>query len=95
MKPILKEPVLTEKSTTLAKSGAYTFSVDGKASAPEIAKAVAKIYGVHPVSIRILKNPEKFRGLRSDRLVRRPIKKAIVTVKKGEKIAAFEVGEKK
>lgn len=95
MKTYLKRPLLTEKSTALAKKGAFTFLVDEHANAHEVARAVAETYNVHPKKVRIVKNPKKMRGVRSNRLVRRALKKAVVRLKQGEKIAAFNVEEKK
>lgn len=89
---ILIRPIITEKSMKLAQMGLYTFEVAKNANKPAIAKAVADKFKVKVLSVRVMnvKGHEK-----SQRRVRKlyqtgGIKKAIVALGKGEKLAIFE-----
>lgn len=87
---ILKRPILTEKARELAKKGQYVFEVDHRANKNEIKKAVEETFGVEVEKVRIVKIPPKkkiFRGVLGEK---KGIKKAIVKVKKGQKIDIFE-----
>ncbi len=83
---IIKEPVITEKSGTLAQSGQYVFKVDPKANKTEIKLAIEKIFHVHVKEIRTIQvKPKKRRVGRYSGLTNRA-KKAIVTLADGEQI---------
>ena len=83
---MLVRPHLTEKSSVLAERRQYTFLVTPDAEKVSIARDVAARYGVHPVRVAIIRLPGK--RVRSGKITgqRSGIKKAIVTVRKGEKI---------
>jgi large subunit ribosomal protein L23 len=83
---VLVRPHLTEKSSILAERGQYTFIVLPSAEKVAIARAVATRYGVHPVRVAIVHLPGK--SVRYGKTVgrRSGVKKAIVTLKNGEKI---------
>ncbi|MFN3301549.1 MAG: 50S ribosomal protein L23 [Patescibacteria group bacterium] len=83
---ILIRPIITEKASLLEKEGKYTFEVSPKANKIEIKKAIEKIYKVKPLKINIikLKGKQVRSGWISGR--RKNWKKAIVTLRKGEKI---------
>ena len=91
---ILRAPVITEKSTLGSEHERtqVTFKVAMSANKRDIKAAVEGIYGVKvdAVNTLILKGKEKrFRGIRG----RRPdIKKAIVTLAKGQSIDVTTVG---
>jgi len=88
-------PHVTEKSVGLAKVGKYTFLVPEKVSGQEVGQAVRSLCNVHPTAVSLLKIPPKEKGLGKTRRRRAGTVKAIVTLKKGEKIADFIVEEKK
>ena len=88
---IIKEPVITEKSSLLSESSnQYTFIVDKKAGKTEIRKAIERIYGVHVVGISSINAKEKLlsRGSRYKGKIG-AFKKAIVTLREGEVINLF------
>jgi len=91
MRSIIREPVVTEKSINLASTGKYVFKVDKKATKNEIKKEIARIFKVKVEDVNILyrKEKEKRRGRILGKTT--PFKKAIVTLKKGEKIKELEV----
>ena len=85
------EPVLTEKSLKNAAEGKYTFFVDRGLNKYQIRKHVEEIFGVSVVKVRTLKKPgEKKRTVYGRKKIIKPRKKAIVTLKEGEKIKVFE-----
>ncbi|MDP3741545.1 MAG: 50S ribosomal protein L23 [bacterium] len=86
---ILLKPILSEKATHMATLGKYIFAVSPRANKTEIAKSIASVYSVNVVSVKIVKMPGKMR--RYGRSVGRTSdwKKAIVTLKPGEKIAGI------
>jgi len=87
---VLKRPVISEKGFAMAEIGKYVFVVDLAATKTEIAQAVEKAFSVHVTAVNTViiagkvKRFGKKLGKRSD------IKKAIVTVKKGETIEDFK-----
>lgn len=83
---ILKEPHISEKSTRLGSQNQYTFKVWPQSNKSEIKKAVEKIWGVDVEKVRIVNIPSKKRRLGRTEGRRPGFKKAIVTLKEGQKI---------
>ncbi len=83
---IIIRPHVTEKTGTLSQRGAYTFQVDRNANKQTIAKAIKELYKVNPVKISIVRVSAKNIFVRGKKGTVPGMKKAIVTVKKGEKI---------
>ncbi|OIP98070.1 50S ribosomal protein L23 [candidate division WWE3 bacterium CG09_land_8_20_14_0_10_39_24] len=91
---IIKKPIITEKSMQLAKSGKYLFEVGLKATKGAVKNAVEDIFGVNVTEVKTLKNSAKQKRSmvnRNYRYRKSAIKKAIVKVKKGQKIDIFDV----
>lgn len=89
------KPVFTEKSLREAKNGNYTFKVPSNMDKKQIAAKIAQLFGVGVTGVRTLKiGPEKGRTARGRKFAKGAIKKAIITVKSGEKIDIFEEGKK-
>jgi len=93
---IIVEPVLTEK-TNAQRDGEikkYTFKVHNKANKRQVMSAVEELFSVKPVSCNILNVKEKPRSTRSKSGFRSGStsawKKAIVTLRTGDKIDAIE-----
>jgi large subunit ribosomal protein L23 len=87
---ILKRPVVTEKSMALLGDNKYTFIVDLKANKVEIRKAVEELFKVKVKKVHTMRYKGKLRRVRNI-LGRTPdYKKAIVTLKEGNKIELFE-----
>lgn len=89
---ILKRPIVTEKSMLLAKNGLYTFEVDKNATKPLVAKKVAEKFNVKVLEVKIINIKGKVKSQKRVRKLYKSagIKKALVQVKKGDKIAIFE-----
>lgn len=87
---VLIKPVITEKATNLLAENKYTFWVDKNANKIEIRHAVEEMFKVNVTDVRTmivkgrLKRMGRYQGYTSDR------KKAIVTLKAGDKIGIFE-----
>ncbi|MGB9802961.1 50S ribosomal protein L23 [Desulfofundulus sp.] len=87
---ILKRPVVTEKSMSLLADNKYTFIVDPRANKVEIKKAVEELFKVKVEKVNTMRVKGKAKRVRNI-VGRRPdVKKAIVTLRKGDKIELFE-----
>lgn len=91
---VIKRPIITEKSTAQAAQGKYTWEVSEKASKREIGQAVEKLFGVTVLDVKTanVKGKEVRRGRRRAPGKTSDWKKAVVTLKEGDKIELFEVG---
>lgn len=84
---IIKNPRITEKSGLQAENtGVYTFDVMPRANKKNIAKAVLEIYKVNAVKVNIVNLPAKKVFSRGKTGRKAAVKKAIVYLKKGDKI---------
>lgn len=89
------KPVLTEKSLSDAKKGKYTFEVPSL-DKYQIKEKVEKVFGVTVVSVKTQNKKALVRkNIRGKKVNEQSVKKAIVEVKSGDKIALFGVEEKK
>jgi large subunit ribosomal protein L23 len=83
---ILKMFLPSEKSQNLQKYNQYVFVVDKKASKPAIRRAVEMKYGVKVESVNVINYRGKTKRWRTTISHRPDFKKAIVSLKAGEKI---------
>ena len=83
---LIRKPIVTERAADLNKIGQYVFMVAPEATKNEIKKAVKDIYKVEPVAVNVIYLPSKSRRYRGKRGRRGGYKKAIVTLKSGQKI---------
>ena len=87
---VLVKPTITEKSTLLQESGRYTFQVAPKANKAQIKEAVEKNFNVTVLGVNITKLHGK-RKRYGPRVKKMPdIKKAVVTLKPGDRIDLVE-----
>lgn len=86
----IKKPLITEKGTFLEAEGKYIFEVEKTARKKEISDAIKKIYGVHPRKVNIIRISGKKRRLGKNTGKTADLKKAIVTLEKGETIQVHE-----
>jgi large subunit ribosomal protein L23 len=91
---IILAPVITEQSMGEATDGKYTFAVARQATKTQIKKAVSDTFSVQVVSVAttVVKGKTKRVGPKRQEIKESIWKKAIVIVKKGEKIGLFEPG---
>jgi len=95
---VLKRLLTTEKTTKLKESqNKYVFETDLNASVNKIAQEVAREYKVEVVDVKTAIIPGKKRRLfRTQRFTRLPKwKKAVVTLKEGQKIEEAKVDKAK
>jgi large subunit ribosomal protein L23 len=87
---VLLKPLVTEKASSLGILNQYVFAVDPRMNKVEVKKAIRVIYKVDPVSVNIANfSGKKVRyGRRSGKT--KDWKKAIVTLKSGDKIQVYE-----
>lgn len=84
---IILRPRITEKSGLANESlNVYTFEVAKDASKPAIAKAIKTLYKVTPLKIRTINLPRKAVMSRGKPGMQSAVKKALVFLKKGDKI---------
>lgn len=83
---VIIRPRITEKSGFLSQGGVYTFEVNKGANKNSIAQAIKSLYKVIPVKIAMLNNPARNVFIRGRRGVVPGVRKAVVTLKKGDKI---------
>ncbi len=89
---VLRRPLITEKNTASQALGRYTFEVANVANKDLVKKAVEKAFNVHVTNVNIMNVPGKTRKVGRRVVAASPWKKAIVTLKEGDKIQLFEEG---
>ena len=89
---VILRPLISEKSMGLTKTGFYTFEVAKSATKAAVAKIVAEKFKVKVVSVNTINRAGKTKTQRTRKgYFKQPhLKKAIVRVGKGDKIALFE-----
>ena len=83
---IIQRVLVTEKSAMMQAAGKYVFVVEPKATKSEIKKALKSLYKVDVISIRTLHEQPLRRRYRGVLKLKQAPKKAIVTLKEGQKI---------
>ena len=83
---IIKAPIITEKSSDLAKNNVIVFSVDVKANKTQIKQVIEKVFNVKVDSVNTINvKPKKKRvGRYTGKTVK--VKKAIVKLSEGSSI---------
>jgi large subunit ribosomal protein L23 len=95
MNQVLVRPLITEKMTNISTdSGKYGFIVNPKANKIQIKQAIEKKFDVHVIDVKTINHPGKIKSQfrKSGKFEGKTakFKKAIVTLKEGEKIELFE-----
>ena len=87
-KEIIKRVILSEKGSKLSALNQYFLEVDRDATKPQIRQAVEEKFGVHVLAVRTANMKGGLRTIRGTRMqkVEPTWKRAIVTVKAGERI---------
>ena len=88
---VILKPVMTEKSTALReKDNKYTFIVHKDANKIIIKDAIQKLFEVTPLNVNIINTKGKRKRVRYKYGYTPGYKKAVVTLKKEDKIGIFE-----
>ncbi len=87
-KEIIKKVLITEKGSIMSAQNRYLLEVAKDATKPQIAAAAEKKFGVHVLAVRTMNVKGGLRYIRGTRraVTESTYKKAIVTVKAGERI---------
>jgi large subunit ribosomal protein L23 len=87
---VLRRPLITEKDTMMQTQGKYVFEVAKDANKNLIKQAVEKAFNVKVTAVNLMTVPGKERRI-GKRLVLTPSwKKAVVTLRPGDKMEFFE-----
>jgi large subunit ribosomal protein L23 len=88
---VIRKPLVTEKSTQQKETtNQYAFEVDRKANKVEIESAVERLFKVKVVGIRTSNVLGKMKRMGRKYGKRPDWKKAIITLKEGDRIDFFE-----
>lgn len=94
IKQIIIKPLISEKSITAVDAlNKYTFLVNVTSTKIEITKEVEKTFGVKVLDVRTVNYIGKIVKFGKKRITGRRdhFKKAVVTLKKGDKISIFDI----
>ena len=86
----LVRPVVTEKSTSLQANDKYTFQVKLDANRELVKQAVEKLFEVKVIKVNIIRTRKKAKRFGPRLVLGKEFKKAIVTLRPGDKITVFE-----
>jgi large subunit ribosomal protein L23 len=86
---VLVEPWITEKSHAGVVENKYSFKVSRTATKGEIKKAIEGYYKVKVAKIGVINIPEKKKSYGRYPAKKAPIRKAVITLKQGDKIELF------
>ena len=86
----LRRPLITEKNTILQAQGKYAFEVAEEANKRQIKQAVEQAFNVTVTAVNVMGVPGKRRRLGRREVMTPSWKKAVVTLKPGDKIEFFE-----
>jgi len=87
---VLRRPLITEKNAMLQAQGKYAFEIAREANKPQIKQAVEKAFKVNVLAVNVMTVPGKRRRVGRRQVLTQSWKKAIVTLKPGDKIGLFE-----
>ncbi len=94
MNTVIIKPIITEQSMKAVDAGKFSFVVAKHADKIAIKKAINQLFNVTVMAVAtsIVKGGRQRVGKRRQEVSSSIWKKAIVTLKKGEKIGLFEPG---
>lgn len=87
---IILEPIISEKTVRLKEENKYVFRVDWKVNSTEVGKSIEEKFKTKVLKVNLMKMPGKKKSLGKYSGKTPHWKKAIVTLKNGEKIKELE-----
>ncbi|MFH1169351.1 MAG: 50S ribosomal protein L23 [Chloroflexota bacterium] len=87
---VLRRPLITEKNTVLQAQNKYVFQVADEANKAQVKQAVEKAFKVKVTGVNVITMPGKTRRVGRQQVLTPSWKKAVVTLKPGDKIEFFE-----
>lgn len=82
----IRKPRITEKAGIAGEKNIYTFEVDKTATKGKVKQAIKELYKVTPIKVNIVNLPTKNVFVRGKFGTQSGVKKALVFLKKGDKI---------
>ncbi len=94
LQDVIIRPLITEKSMRSVDAGKYSFEIAKTATKYDVKNALKERFNVTVVSVTTTTTKGKKRrvGARRQEISVADLKKAVVTLKKGEKLGMFEPG---
>lgn len=89
---VIVRPLITEKNTNLVAEGKYVFQVAREANKIQIRQAVEKIFNVQVADVNVVNVRGKERGIGRRKGISPNWRKAIVTLKPGQRIEELYEG---
>jgi len=83
---IIVRTITTEKTAKSAEQGKFYFEVVGSATKDSVKEAIQKIFDVIVENVNIINTDGKVKRFKGTKGKRSSVKKAVVTVKKGQDI---------
>jgi large subunit ribosomal protein L23 len=87
---VLRRPLITEKNTGLQAQGKYVFEVANDANKAQVKQAVETAFKVNVTAVNVMTVQGKKKRMGRREVQTPSWKKAIVTLKPGDKIQLFE-----
>jgi large subunit ribosomal protein L23 len=87
---VLRRPLITEKSTVLQGMNKYAFEIAEGANKLQIKQAIEKAFKVTVTKVNVVTMQGKMKRMGRREVMSSQWKKAIVTLKAGDKIEFFE-----
>ncbi|MDV2989810.1 MAG: 50S ribosomal protein L23 [Dehalogenimonas sp.] len=87
---VLRRPLITEKSARLQDNGVYVFEVAEGSTKPQIKAAVQAAFKVEVTAVNVVRVKGKMKRMGRGYHMTPDWKKAMVTLKPGDKIELFE-----
>jgi large subunit ribosomal protein L23 len=89
LRSVLRAPRISEKAGELAKSGKYVFVVSPRTNKVEVKKAIERAYKVSVAKVNMVNRSGKLRKNARATYRQTAVRKAIVTLKKGQTLPGF------
>jgi large subunit ribosomal protein L23 len=83
---VIRQPIITEKSTMASENGAVVFEVAIDAAKPQIKEAIEALFGVKVKAVNTTITKGKQKRFRGQLGRRKDVKKAYVTLEEGNTI---------
>jgi len=87
---VIRRPVITEKNAQMQVLNKYVFEVAADANKNQVKQAVETAFKVGVTNVNIMTVPGKMRRVGRRQVMTQSWKKAVVTLKDGDKIELFE-----
>lgn len=87
---VLRRPLITEKNSALQVQGKYAFEVAEEANKEQVKRAVEKAFNVTVTEVNVMIVRGAKKRVRGRQVMSMPWKKAVVTLKPGDKIEIVE-----